>query len=481
MSYLSGWYSALAKPAALEGWRVLAPARRLWAWVMAAMLAGCALGTGPDLHRLYASTTRGTGQPPVVVVPGLLGSRLYHGATGRERWPGSTARLLYSSYTDLGLPIDPATLEPRPDGIEARGITDRAAGVDYYGSILRVLEGAGQFQRAEPGMPVRPGRRYYYVFAYDWRQDNVRSAGELGRFIDRIRADHGDPDLRVDIVAHSMGGLVTRYFLRYGDVDLLDGNDFPVTMAGARRVRRVVLLGTPNLGSVETMRTLIAGRPLGLGRVPPEVMATAPSIYQLLPHAIVDWVLDDEGVPIDLDQFDIATWRRFRWGVFDPEVRARVNKRFALESEAEAYLSTLERYFEKRLERARRFLWSLTVPASDPLPLIVLGGDCTLTPARLVMERSGDDWAARLHPREVGRPTPGVDYAALMLEPGDGLVTKASLLGREALDPTVPRHRWSFFPLDYALFLCAPHDRLTANPSFQDNLLHALLSTDPRL
>jgi hypothetical protein len=78
----------------------------------------------------------------------------------------------------------------------------------------------------------------------------------------------------------------------------------------------------------------------------------------------------------------------------------------------------------------------------------------------------------------VRHPQPGIDYGMLMLEPGDGTVTKASLLAREALDPAQPRHPWSHFPLDYALFLCERHDRLTGNVSFQDNLLHALLSVD---
>ena len=33
--------------------------------------------------------------------------------------------------------------------------------------------------------------------------------------------------------------------------------------------------------------------------------------------------------------------------------------------------------------------------------------------------------------------------ATLMIEPGDGSVTKASLLARDSLDPARPRHRWS--------------------------------------
>ncbi len=47
-----------------------------------------------------------------------------------------------------------------------------------------------------------------------------------------------------------MGRLITRYYQRYGTDDVLDGNIFPVTGVGARKLRRVVLLGTPNQGTV---------------------------------------------------------------------------------------------------------------------------------------------------------------------------------------------------------------------------------------
>jgi hypothetical protein len=86
----------------------------------------------------------------------------------------------------------------------------------------------------------------------------------------------------------------------------------------------------------------------------------------------------------------------------------------------------------------------------------------------------------RLWPRELSNPLSGVDYGSLMLEPGDGIVTKASLLARESLDPSISRHRYIDFPLDYPLFLCEKHDALTGNETFQDNLLHALLSLDPQ-
>jgi len=75
-------------------------------------------------------------------------------------------------------------------------------------------------------------------------------------------------------------------------------------------------------------------------------------------------------------------------------------------------------------------------------------------------------------------PLPGIDHEELMLEPGDGRVTKASLLARQSVDPTVARHRYSFFSVDYPVFLCERHSQLTGNIDFQNNLLHALLSVD---
>jgi hypothetical protein len=62
-----------------------------------------------------------------------------------------------------------------------------------------------------------------------------------------------------------------------------------------------------------------------------------------------------------------------------------------------------------------------------------------------------------------------------MLEPGDGEVTKPSLLARQSLDPTESRSGDVFFPLAYAFFLCVDHEHLAGNINFQDNLLNVLL------
>jgi pimeloyl-ACP methyl ester carboxylesterase len=227
--------------------------RAVWTVVSLGIAAIAVLGgaqllrsRAPDLHRLYASGMERVQVPPVIIIPGILGSRLRERASGRELWPGSIYNVLFSARS-LALDIDPKTLEPRADDVEAYDLFRDLLGSDYYGAIIDTLEREGGYVRGHPGRPADAARRRYYIFPYDWRQDNVVTARKLDGLIDQIRRDYADPQLKVDIVAHSMGGLITRYYIQYGVTDVLDGNEFPANFAGADKIRTAVLLGTPRL------------------------------------------------------------------------------------------------------------------------------------------------------------------------------------------------------------------------------------------
>ena len=446
--------------------------------LLSLLLQSCSHAVKPDLKRLYEQN-RKVQQPPVVLIHGMMGSRLTDSNTGKEAWVGSLSSLLFSNYENIALEIDSDSLLPKKSSLETSGLLDTVVGKDFYAGITDTLRSAGGYQYADVGVSQPVDARNYYVFTYDWRQDNVQTVRKLSKFIEQIRLDYADPDLKVDLVAHSMGGLISRYYLRYGEQDTLDDNDFDVSLHGAQRVRRIILLGTPNLGSVSALHSFISGVKVGARTIPTETVATMPSAYQLFPHALNDWIVTPSGKPLDRDLFDVNIWKRFEWSIFDPVVRARVLEKFETEADGLAYLDLLERYFEKHLERARRFVWSLTVPLpTQPYELIVLGGDCELTPARIIVEEVNGVSEVRLWPKEIKYPVAGSDYDRIMLEPGDGTVTKASLLARETLDPSVPRHEWVSFPLDYPIFLCESHTALTGNITFQDALLHTLLSLD---
>ncbi|MGQ0618875.1 MAG: lipase/acyltransferase domain-containing protein [Panacagrimonas sp.] len=438
------------------------------------VLSGCGV-MGPDLAHLYGSQADDPAQPPTIVIPGILGSRLRNARTAESVWPGTLSNLLLGAHSQLALRFDPQTLEVLPDELEPDGLFEGVLGQDYYGEILKTLKRDGGFMRARAGQGCERQRRRYYVFAYDWRQDNVVTAARLDELIETIRRDCQDPGLKVDIIAHSMGGLVTRYYLRYGSTDVLDGNELAPNLEGSRKVRRAILLGTPNLGSVGSLEGFLNGRRIGLSRVSPEVLATMPSMYELFPHPLNSWLVKPDGSELLRDLFEIDIWRRFEWSIFAPDVR----RRMSADPDSPVDLAGFERYFGKRLERARRFVWSLTREAPEmETRLILFGGDCLPTPARLLVEEVEDDSVVRLQPEAVSDRRPGIDYRKLMLEPGDGVVTKASLLARDNLDPATPRHPHVDFPIAGAFFLCAEHSMLTGNLNFQDNLLHALLSRD---
>jgi pimeloyl-ACP methyl ester carboxylesterase len=442
----------------------------------AVLVAACATARAPDPAQLYPPAPAARPQVPVIIVPGVLGSRLAERETGEELWPGRTRKLLTSSYLELALRIDPETLEPIDDGLVATGLFDGAAGQDFYGKIVAVLQEAGGYRRGKAGEKPAAGATPFYEFAYDWRQDNLVTVRKLDAFIQQIRRDHDDPALKVDVIAHSMGGLIVRYYERYGTEDVLDANFFPVNGAGTEKLRRIVLLGTPNQGTVTAVHSFLNGYRVAFSKLPTEGVATMPAMYQLFPHPAVDWIVTKSGKPLDYDLFDIDVWRRFEWSIFNRSVRRRMAHNPDIWPKPELF----ERWFEKRLGRARRFTWSLMVPAGNVrlIEPLLLGGDCVPTPRRLVLERMRGESVARLLPEQIARPAPRVDYEALMYESGDGRVTKSSLLGRQELDPGIPAIEYSADEFTTATFDCERHDSLTGNVGFIDSLLDFLLRID---
>src|SRR3546814_10807489 len=87
-----------------------------------------------------------------------MGSRIID-AQGNELWPGGIGKLLFSSYGDLALDIDPQTLAVDTRGETASGITDQIAGRAFYASIIKTLQDVAGYQLTQPGHKPEPGKR----------------------------------------------------------------------------------------------------------------------------------------------------------------------------------------------------------------------------------------------------------------------------------------------------------------------------------
>lgn len=442
-------------------------------------LAGCAGRKRPPLGPLYEPTRDSAGQPPLVLIPGAFGSSLRDRRTGREIWPRSNPRLLTSSYRDLEVSIDPATLEPIAGEVEAYDIFREGLGRDFYGRILDTLEAAAGYVRREVGQPPLDNGRGLYIYLYDWRLDNVAAARGLHEFIEGIRRDYGDPGLRVDMLAHSNGGLLARYYARYGPAELPDEGPLTPTNAGASSIRRLLLIGTPNLGTIQPIVSHLRGAELGLRHIPQDVIASSPAVAQMMPHPAIHWAMDLAGRDLALPHFDIDTWRTFEWSIFSTWVARRTVAYHGGGADGRRYLDMLREYLARHLRRGRRFMESLAVPGgTGQVRPYVFGGDCELTLAKVVIEPVGKQLMVQEHVADIVSAQPGIDYESLMFEPGDTVVTRSSLLGRRTRNIAAPRQEFESVQVANSIFLCEEHQKLTGNVTFQDNLLNTLLNVD---
>ena len=253
---------------------------------------------------------------PVIVIPGILGSRLVDAETDDVAWgemgPGAANAFRVSTLRELALPMQVGKpLSELKDQVHEDGPLDRlvfkvygiSVRINAYAQILATL-GVGGYRDLHHGgksnlNEVDYGDDHFtcFQFSYDWRRDISETAVELHQYIEEVEAytrkqykeRYGieDPNIKFDIVAHSMGGLVARYYLRYGDQQLPEDGSLPdLTWQGANRVGRAFLIGPPNEGSAITLNEMREGMSLAkaLPKFPPAVLGTMPAVYQLLPR-----------------------------------------------------------------------------------------------------------------------------------------------------------------------------------------------------
>ncbi len=437
----------------------------------------------PNLERIFAIARLRSGKRPVIVIPGILGTELINPKTGETVWPSAFRT------SQEGLPISPDLAANHDDLVPGKIIeTVRLARVLPEVYVYRdLLEALRRFAGYRDGDWENPGADGYedtfYVFPYDWRQDNVANARELVRRIVRLKTRLQRPELKFTVVAHSMGGLIARYAAMYGDADLPEG-DGPIqpNWAGAAHISKIMMIGVPNEGSADAFSTLIEGYSITEGlrrRVPllnkltAEDVVRTPSVFQLMPHRQTSKFLDENLQPLQIDLYDPEVWKRYGWSAIysSPDFRHKYANAIGTDGHSEA---DLDAYLAATLRRARRFHEALDAPrnADSPVVLLAIGGDCeeTLNAPVVLRDEKRNRWVTLTRPRQF-KTASGVKISKqkvtdAMYAPGDGRVTRVSLLGEDIFHPrTLAR---------YAVFGCDLHGQLPRNKILQDNTLSAI-------
>ena len=230
----------------------------------------------------------------VVILPGIMGSVLQK--DGKDLWnvSGKTvSRVLDpfgSKLQDLKLVDDDISGKDIEDGIKPTRLLTDSYLVPGFSGFGKVVDGYNRLsaQITEGFDNIVEGNIYddpderaanFYHFPYDWRRDNRANAHILMRLLDkrlnRWRVSSGNSDAKIILLAHSMGGLVSRYYLE--------------VLGGWQDCKALFTFGTPYRGSVNALKTLSHGIKKGRLNVGAflgldEVIPSLTSAYQLLPR-----------------------------------------------------------------------------------------------------------------------------------------------------------------------------------------------------
>ncbi len=445
---------------------------------------------GPDLGGIYNRTAQADDEArnPIIVIPGILGSRLVDDASGRVVWGEFGPKGINPESPQgarlIALPMEPhAPLADLRDDVRHDGaltsldvnILGLPIQIGAYVDILNSL-GVGGYRDKEFGLrDIVYGDQHYtcFQFGYDWRRDSVENARLLHEFIlekkayveqERERRTGVRRPARFDLVAHSMGGLVARYYLMYGDADLpTDGSTPPATWAGSEHVERLVMVGTPNAGSAGSIEQLVNGVEYArvLPRYDAAILGTMPAVYQLMPRARHVPVVEADGDQ-PIDPLSIAAWERFGWGLLDPDQDEVLRRLLPDVKDAHERRRIAVDHLQKCLRRAREFHQALDQPATPPsgTSLHLIAGDANPTLAQLAVKPDGQ-------------------IVTLQNAPGDGTVLRTSALMDERAAPNHPFSPRLQSPISWSsvMFLFTDHLGMTSDPAFTDNVLFLLLES----
>lgn len=417
----------------------------------------------PALQMSQAADTR----TPVVLIPGTTRSRL-EDADGKLAWGNWSSFFRFKKDGFLEIELTSTDPTQNHDGLRPAGILKKIPLIpkllhlDSYKTFLKKMEEDG-YVIGDIRQPRRGDN--FFIFDYDWRLDHVRNAEKLSARIDELKVFFDNPQQKFNVIAHSSGSYIARYYMLYGGKDVLDREPFAPDYKGADNIEKLFLIAPLHKGTMLAFQILNEGYvpirhfPI-VFKYPADSAFSAPAFFQLLPPESEVFFVSHDGREIQVNPYDPANWVKYKWSVFSDEQQKQLEKRMKKEhgQEWQAALEErnafLRKYLSNVLVRAEAFHRSLEGPIEIPEAMEMT----------LFIARYGDTLA-----RAEFSPNPGeLDFRSgatreQRVEEGDGIVTLESMMGSYS-DAHMP---------DY-VFIHAKHSRIASNRELQGELLKRL-------
>ncbi len=337
----------------------------------------------------------------LIFLPGFYGTRLVRKANGRLVWISARQAVFGSqtaARTGFGVSgaqeLVPGTVLDRVPVIP--GLYD----LDVYRDFLDDL------------------RARVHLLGYDWREDYFEAVKKLARLVHDLKAGGASS---IILIAHSLGGVVASYYLRYGDQEPEAARE---TWEGVRGLDAVVMATAPFQGSMTAFRNMKHGAKFGLNTslISPHAFSTFTTGYTMLP-VYRPVLLDHRLRPLPHTFFEPGLWQRYAWGLLSTAGTVSADpaeKRLALVSwslrRGKLLYDRLHQPLSRPPERRLRLLYAFARSHATLSRAVLLERDAH-SPARVIFER-----------REFETYLPGQRYGALCSDGDQTLTTESAQL-----------------------------------------------------
>lgn len=201
---------------------------------------------------------------PVIIVPGILGSELKIGDD--LLWP-DLAQMLLDAGDDFlveGLRLN------------TEGVSENTVAV---GGVVEAILAEVPFFEVNIFRNLLSELLSFYesneivYFPYDWRLDLGSTKDLLKEKIEQVKGVTGKE--KVDLVVHSMGGLVAKAY---------------IAAYGSESINKLIFVGTPHLGAPKASKAILFGEQFNIpvlnSLAMKAIALNAPAVYELTPSPI---------------------------------------------------------------------------------------------------------------------------------------------------------------------------------------------------
>jgi hypothetical protein len=185
-------------------------------------------------------------KPVFIFLPGIMGSKLSRMVNGKDEPFWGTPRAFLGD--------DPAFRYDATDHVSAQVLDDI-----YVKEIDKTFDVYGQAYREIKSITGVPDG--VLRFPYDWRQSNVLSAADFSKWLCKPDTQAAVKDRPIIFIAHSMGGLVLKYWLEHHYRNS-GCDDKAQSFAKYMQVVKIIFVGTPNFGAPKAVLAFSQGESL---------------------------------------------------------------------------------------------------------------------------------------------------------------------------------------------------------------------------